>query len=164
MISRVWDWLISSGGWAAAGGIVLVMLIVNYEVAMRYFFKSPTVWVVNLSEYSILYLVFLSVPLVLARERHVKLDFLLNSLSPKVQRILNTTTSLIGAASCAVLFWYSLQITLHAFEVNSVLITGMITPKWLILMAMPLGSFFLTAQFFRRAWLHAAKPQSARKE
>ena len=134
------------------------MVSVNYEVVMRYFLNSPTAWVVNFTEYSMLYLVFLSVPLVLARERHVKLDFLLNSLSPKVQRTLNTVTSLVGAISCAVLFWYSLQITSRALELNSVIVAAILTPKWIILAIMPVGSFFLTVQFLRRAWFYATKP------
>ena len=156
--SRAWDWSLNGGGWLAGIGIIFIMVSVNYEVVMRYFLNSPTAWVVNFTEYSMLYLVFLSVPLVLARERHVKLDFLLNSLSPKVQRTLNTVTSLVGAISCAVLFWYSLQITSRALELNSVIVAAILTPKWIILAIMPVGSFFLTVQFLRRAWFYATKP------
>ena len=100
---------------------------------------------------------FLSVPLILARERHVKLDFLVNSLSPRGQRILNTTTSLVGTLACGLLFWYGLQVTLHDFETNSLLWRAVIVPKGLISMAIPVGSFFLTIQFLRRTWLYATK-------
>lgn len=126
---------------------------------MRYLLNSPTAWVVTLTEYSMLYLLFLSTALVLQRERHVRMDLLLNSLRPRVRRILNTITSLVGAVVCAILFWYSLQLTMEAYQAKFFLETAIITPKWLVLMPMPLGSFFLTIQFLRRAWLIATKGQ-----
>ncbi|MBI4186074.1 MAG: TRAP transporter small permease [Chloroflexi bacterium] len=150
--------MLGAGGWLAGIGIVLVAAVVVYEVVMRYALVRPTTWVVNFTEYSLIYLVFLSVPLVLAKDKHVKLDFLLNSLSPEVQRIANTVTSLVAAVSCAVLFWYGLRITLRALEIHEVLITAIITPKWIVLMPIPLGSFFLVIQFLRRAWSYATKP------
>ena len=48
-------------------GIMLVglMLIVSMEVVLRYFFSSTTSWVVEISEYILLFIQFLS------RARHV---------------------------------------------------------------------------------------------
>ena len=154
---RAWDRVLNVGGWIAAFVIIFMTLAISYEVIMRSFFNNPTSWVVNFTEYAIPYVVFLSVPLILAKERHVKINTLVESLSPRAQSILNTVTSVVGALSCGLLFWYGLQVTLDAFTANEQLVRGVVVPKGLITWVIPFGSLFLTIQFLRRAWLYAKK-------
>ena len=47
----------------AAGVLLFFMaLAISYEVTMRYFFNEPTVWVMDFSEYALIYSTFMAAP------------------------------------------------------------------------------------------------------
>jgi TRAP-type C4-dicarboxylate transport system permease small subunit len=129
-----------------------MMLAVVYEVVMRYFLGRPTIWVVELSEYSLLFITFLGATWVLRREGHVKLDLVLGRLNPRTQVLLNIITSVLSAAICLALLWYSAEVTWDHFQ------SGWIRPKVLnipsayILVIIPVGSLLLFIQFLRRSY------------
>lgn len=152
MLNRMLDCVLKLS--TILGGVVLVFITVsvNYEVVVRYFLNSPTNWVADFTCYGLIYLTFTVAAWVLAKEGHVKIDVLLNCLSEKNQRILNTITSIVGTLLSAVFFWYSLKVTVDAFQSQQMFITGLILPKWPVLMIMPIGTFILVLQFMRRTW------------
>ena len=139
---------------ASAAGAVLVLLAlsINFEVVMRYFLGSPTSWVVDFSQYALVYITFLAAAWVLAREGHVRIELLVNRLSPKVQRLLKFSTSVVGAVLCGLFFWYSLQITLEAINTKELFVEATVVPKWPILIVLPIGSIVITLEFLRKAW------------
>ncbi|MDP3768569.1 MAG: TRAP transporter small permease subunit, partial [Dehalococcoidia bacterium] len=60
-----------------AGGILLFMAgAVLYEVFMRYLFNQPTRWVIEFSEYMLLYMALLAGAWVLKQEGHVRVEML----------------------------------------------------------------------------------------
>ena len=147
--------------WAAAIVILFVLLTVNFEVIMRYVVGHSTIWVVNTTEFALLFIVFLSAPYILLLERHVKIEFAVHALSPGGQRILNTATSLVGALACGVLFWYSVAVLWQAYERETLFEAVMIVRKYWIIWVIPVGSLFLTVQFLRRAWSYATRQVSS---
>ena len=86
--------------------LVFVMLSVNAEVVMRYFMRTPLVWVVEVSETLLLFITFLGAAWVLKKEGHIFLDVGLNLFKPRQQAALNTFTSIFGAVVCLLIFWY----------------------------------------------------------
>ena len=157
MLIRVYHHLLA--GLAVVAGAVLIFVVasITFEVVMRYFLNRPTSWVVDFSQYALVYITFLAAAWVLKREGHVKIEVLVDYLPQKTQRALNTTTSIIGALLCGLFFWYSLQITVEAFEAKAMFVEATVVLKWPILMVLPLGSFVIGLQFLRRAWLFARK-------
>ena len=80
---------------------VFVMLAINYEVFMRYFLNRPTLWTLEISEYSLVYITFLGAAWVLRKDGHVKIDLLVRVLKPRSQIILNFRfEGTIPCASC----------------------------------------------------------------
>ena len=65
------------------GGILILLngLFVTYDVVMRYFFNSPTTWVLETSIYLIIAATFLSLAYVMLEKGHVKVDFITAHLS-----------------------------------------------------------------------------------
>ena len=132
--------------------LVFMMLAVAYEVVMRYFFVQPTLWVLEIVEWSLVWIAFLSAAWVLRAEGHVKMDIILERLNPRVQTIINVITSILGALVCLTLVWYSSQVTWDHF------VRGVLEPRFLpvpkapLLIIIPIGTFLLLIQFLRRAF------------
>jgi TRAP-type C4-dicarboxylate transport system permease small subunit len=127
---------------------------VVFEVIMRYFLNRPTRWVLEFSEYMLLYMAFLPGAWVLKREGHVRIDLLLNVFSPKVQTMINTVTSGIGVLLCGLFFWFSATLTWETFQSGEILFRAVHVPKWSVLVAIPIGLLLLTFQFGRRVGLY----------
>ena len=91
--------------WAGAMIFFAVWFVIVLEIVLRYFLNRPLFWVVEVSEYSLLYICFLGAAWLLRREGHVKIDFLANRLQPKNEALLNAITSVLAAMVCLVLVW-----------------------------------------------------------
>lgn len=133
-------------------GILLVfaMLIISGAVASRYFLGRPIGWVIEISEYIILFVTFLVAAWVLKQEGHVKMDIVLNQLNPRTQSMINVITSGISAIVCFILTWYGAKVTWELFQTGYFTPTLLELPKFIIIAIIFIGSFLLFIQFLRR--------------
>ena len=162
MVRAVFDGILNLFGVLAALTIIFMMLAVTYEVVMRYFLNRPTIWVIEVVEWSMVWITFLGAAWVLRTGGHVKMDIVLNRLSPRAQVLLNVVTSIIGALICLTLFWYSSQLTWDHF-LRGVLESRMLAvPKAPLLVIIPVGSFLLFIQFLRRAYGYLSRWKALR--
>ena len=132
--------------------IVFMMLSVSTEVVMRYFFNRPSVWVVEISEISLLYITFLGTAWLLTNDKHIKMDLLLTRLNQKSQAILNLSTSILGVISCFLVTWYSGLTFWDHFQRGLFKPTFLDIPDAPVLIIIPLGSLLLSIQFLRRVY------------
>lgn len=132
--------------------IAFVFVTVSLEVVLRYFLHSPMNWVVQTSQYSLIFITFLGAAWVLRLDKHVTMEIVLNRLQPRNQDLLRTITSIAGALICLVLVVYGIQVTLDLFQ------RGIYDPQVLdvpmapLVAIIPLGSFMLFLQFLRRGY------------
>jgi C4-dicarboxylate transporter DctQ subunit len=135
-------------------GILLIFVILSVcaEVFLRYFLGRPTVWVVEISGYALLYITFLVVAWVQRRGGHVKMDLVFNHLNRTVQSVVNIITSLICAAACFILTWYGAKTTLYFFERGYPTPTPLRIPKFIIIVIIFVGSLLLFIQFLRTTY------------
>ncbi|MFC2068621.1 TRAP transporter small permease [Chloroflexota bacterium] len=142
----------SSNILAFLGGIVIiwVMLIVTAQVFMRYFLRKPIFWVPEVSEISMLYILFLGTAWVLKKEGHIKMDMLLDRLNLRTRTTINFITSILGTISCLVLTFSGAHATWKAWELGLMRHTVLDVPTYIIIAIVPVGSFFLFTQFIRR--------------
>jgi C4-dicarboxylate transporter DctQ subunit len=133
-------------------GILLVfaMLIISGAVASRYFLGRPIGWVIEISEYIILFVTFLVAAWVLKQDEHVKMDIVLNQLNPRTQAMINVITSGISAIVCFILTWYGAKVTWELFETSYFTPTLLELPKFIIIAIIFIGSFLLFIQCLRR--------------
>ncbi len=132
--------------------IIYMMLSVTAEVATRYFLGGMMGWVIEVSEYSLLFITFLATAWVLKREGHVRMDLVLRQLNPRAQTLLNIVTSIIGAVICLIIFWYGVQVTWNSYQIGYTMAKPLRPPQFLILFIIPVGSFLLFIQFLRRTY------------
>ncbi len=136
----------------AAVLIVSAMVFICFGVAMRYFMHNPQGWVIEIATYSIVFSTFLGAAWVLQREKHVKIDIVVNRLNPRNQAMLGIVTSIIGAIVCLFIVVYGAMVTLDFFQ-RGIWFPGDIeVPQAVLSAIIPLGCFFLFVQLVRRSY------------
>ena len=148
---RLFDRVIVIFAWIAGGLMMLALAAVCVDVLMRYFFNRPLPWVLQMSEYVLLYIPFLAAAYVLREENHIRIDILLNRLGRRTQHRVNTVTSLLGCVVLLVLTYYGGYITLDYYQRNIPTIKYLKIPEFLVIGVIPVGFFLFALQFLRRA-------------
>lgn len=144
--------------------ITLVMMSIALDVVMRYFFGRPQIWVLETTEISLLYITFLASAWVLKKERHVKMDLLLNRLSPSAQALCNGITSIVGSIICFIISWYGTLFTWDQLVRNVRRETLLNIPNGPIVVIIPIGCFLLLIQFLRRSSEYFTEWRSLRRQ
>lgn len=138
---------------AFVSGVIFLFITgsVCVDVVMRYFFNRPMIWVIEISEYLLVYMTFLAAAWVLKKEGHVAVDVFTARLKPKAQAITGIMGSTIGAFVCLIITWFGSIETWDNFQRGVRIPSILEFPKGPILAIIPLGSLLFMIQFIRRA-------------
>lgn len=150
----VFDWLISF--LMVLGALVLAFLLVAvcWDVFARSVFGRPLAWVLEFTEYGLLYMTFLGAAWALKNEAHVVTDIVLVALSPENRALLNLATSILGAIVSLLLAWFGWEVSWAKLKSGSYQPTEMEPPDFPLFVIISIGSFLLFIQFIRRAYGH----------
>lgn len=151
------DWMVDQMAYLSGAILFFITAAVCYSIGMRFLFTRTTLWIIPITEYALLWIVFLATTWLLREGGHVITEILIAHLDQESQRKLNGIMFTIGGIVCALMCLLGAQ---HFYEcvANRVTDVRAITiPKAAIFMIIPIGSFFLTLQFFRMAWEKISK-------
>lgn len=134
-------------------GILLAFswLSVCFEIVMRYFVHRPQGWVLEITEYSLVWLTFLGAAWLLREDGHVKMDLLINRVSPRTNSLLKIITSSLCVILWLTVMWYSGLVVWYKY-VEGDLTSWLELPEAPFYVVMPIGSFLLFIQFLRRTY------------
>ncbi|MFH1934410.1 MAG: TRAP transporter small permease [Pseudomonadota bacterium] len=149
-MGRLLDRVMEGLAWFAGLLMLFALITVCVDVVMRYFFNNPTGWVLQFSEYILLYIPFLAAAYVLKEESHIKIDIVLNRLSEKAQALMNMVTSILGFFVLVVLTYYGALITFDYYQRKVPTIEYLKIPECLVIIVIPIGCFLFSIQFIRR--------------
>jgi TRAP-type C4-dicarboxylate transport system permease small subunit len=128
-------------------GLIGLLLIVIHEVIVRYVFDSPTLYSVELSEYLLVLVVFMSIGWVLKEDRHVAVTFVVDRLPEKMRLGLKLLTSLLTMAFLGIIVWKGGKTTLTAYTGNYHSSSLLDFPMWIPYALIPLGALVLSLQY-----------------
>ena len=151
-IGRILDKIMEIFAFLAGLILAFILLSVCLEVFMRYFLNRPLQWVVELTEYALLYITFLGTAWLLKRGGHINVDIFLSLLSSRNRAGLKFFSSLIGIIVSFCLVWYGFAVSWEHFQDGIYNLTLLEFPKAPLLAIIPIGSLLLLAQFIRRAY------------
>jgi C4-dicarboxylate transporter, DctQ subunit len=138
---------------ALAGAILLfICAAVCYTIGMRFLFTKTTIWIIPITEYALLWIVFLGTTWLLREKGHITTDILYTHLNQKAKRTLDGIMFVIGGLACAMMVYFGI---VHMWDciLNRVTDVRAITiPKSAVFIVIPMGSILLTIQFFRMTW------------
>lgn len=96
--------------------LVVILLITIYEISMRYFLDSPTIWVSDSVRYLLAFMIMLGLPDVTRRNEHVSISLFVDRLrgDHPVRRVL----FFVSACVCFFVTWLALDVSLVQFDRN----------------------------------------------
>lgn len=121
-------------------------LIIFYDVFLRYVFNRPTMWVLEISEYMLVFLAFAGAAEVQRQKRHIKMDFFYVKFPPGVRLCLDMLFSMLTAVFGMLLLWNSLKMTVAAFQYGSRSNSLLAVPLFIPYAIVPLGMCLLLLQ------------------
>ena len=127
--------------------LVALALMVFREVVARYVFKSPSVFSVEISEYMMIFIAFLSAGWVLHQDRHVNMTALTDRFSPRIRLYLEIITSTITMAYCSIIIWKSVTTVWMAYNGGYHSASSVNFPLWIAYSFIPLGISILFLQY-----------------
>ena len=149
-VMKLFDKILGILAFIAGTLIVLMMIAISLGVVFRFTPLGSIVWIIEITDYSLLWITFLGTAWVLKKEGHVRMDMLLNRLNPKTRNLVNIITSAVGAIACLVLAISSAKLTLNHFGTHHMFIRSIDVLSYPILVIIPIGSLLLFIQFLRR--------------
>jgi TRAP-type C4-dicarboxylate transport system permease small subunit len=146
--------------------LLFAMVIISIGVASRYLFDRPIGWAIEIVEYSLLYIAFLTAPLVLKRGAHVRMDLIFSRLSPGLQSTLNLITSSVSTIVCFILFWFGVRVTRDLYRTGYTTPTVLEIPKFIVIAIICIGFGVLFLLFLIRTYnlLSSSKVSRSEKE
>ena len=116
------------------------------EVVLRYGFQTSIIWSSELVIVSIIWAVFIGLPVTLRKGGHIKVDVVVNLLSGKKRRFVIFLATMIGVLFSLFLFFFSVKYTAFLKESGEISITTDI-PEYLYFMALPAGGSLLSIRY-----------------
>lgn len=152
------DRLIESLAFMAGVCLLCITFFVTYAVITRYLHFKPPVWVLQFTEYGLLWITFLGTAWLLREEGHIKVDTLVSRLGPKTLRIQQLVTDILGFIVSALIFWYGTLHTIDLYQRGIMDVRGVSVSKFALFLIIPLGGLTLSIQFVREFVKHYRKP------
>lgn len=131
-------------------GLAFLMIMVFREVVWRYVFKNPSIFSVELSEYILIFITFMSAAWVLKEDRHVNMTALVDHFPEKIRLFLDIITSLIVMVFCLVLIWKGSKTVFMAYSGDYHSSSLVNFPLWISYSIIPLGTLILFLQYMVR--------------
>jgi TRAP-type C4-dicarboxylate transport system permease small subunit len=160
----IFDGILNATAFLAGILLIALMLLVTVAVGLRYFLHRPIGWSVEVSQYMMVCMGYIVIAWVLRRERHVKVDVLLNTFSQKTQALVNTTTS---GACTLVSFIVALSAagsTWDLYRTHYFTPTILMVPEFIFIAVIAFGCFLLSLQFARRTYAYSKSLKSQNAE
>lgn len=92
------------------------VLLIFFQVVMRYIFKNSLAWSEELARYLFLYMIWIGASYAVKRESHLRIEIIKDKIPENYQKSFETFIMLIWLAFSVFLFIYSLKLTvmIHA--------------------------------------------------
>ena len=144
--------------------LVGMTFLVGTDITLRYLFYRPLGWVKEVSEYILVFLGFLVAAWILKDDGHVKMDLVLNNVSPRVQTMMNIITSIISIIVVFIITWFSLRVIIQFYQTKLVTPSVLEPQKWILITPIFVGSLLLAIQFIRRTYVFITKWKTLSKQ
>ena len=130
--------------------LFFIATIICFEVTGRALGASSRLWVLETSEYSLLYITFLGTPYLLEKNMHVVIDIVYTSFTNTWRLIFQALNSVIGFLVCAILAIVGVIVVVEQYGLGVREITVMRPYSWWLTAALPLGAGLMGIQFLKQ--------------
>lgn len=147
---RFTDWLNAKFAWIVAFLIFPMLIIMIWEIMMRYFFNSPSQWAYEISLFVFGAYVVLGGAYTQMTDGHVNVDIVWGKLSLRGRAMLDAITSVLAFLFLGVLFWVSLEITINSWQIGETTMSHWQPIYYPLRTMLPVGCFLFLMQILAK--------------
>ena len=114
-----------------------MVLIMFYQVIMRYVFHNSPAWSEELVRYLFIFNVMMAAAIAVRRNSHLQIDVVLNALKPHMRRIFTICATAVGTVFLVYLFILSLELVRSGMPNTS---AGLGLPMSVPYISVPVGT------------------------
>ena len=133
-------------GYASGIAIIIIAILMFYDVVLRYIFNSPTYWVDEVSEYIIVWAVFISMAWVLKMNKHIRVELVFDRLSEFWKQIASLICILSSLFFFILFIYASIQMTLQSFTLGRTSISPLHMPMVIPHLGLVVGGILVFLQ------------------
>jgi TRAP-type C4-dicarboxylate transport system permease small subunit len=133
---------------AACGMIVLMVLLTDWGTITRYFLRSPATWTYPVTTYLLLYSTYLALAYTLQEGEHVRVEFLVEQLSPALQRWMDRLGHILGAAFTVVFLHQTWRLFTRHLTEGQRDMSMLGTPLWIMSAGLVIGLAIMVVTYF----------------
>jgi len=126
--------------------IIFLMLAIPFEVVMRYIFKNPTEWSLEITQYILCALIAFGGAFTLRVQGHVNVDILYGRFNMKTRSLVNVFTYLILFFYLVLLIWKSGAVAARSMAWGETSSSAFNPPIWPVKFFIPIGAALLLLQ------------------
>lgn len=131
----------------AAALLFFIASIICFEVVGRALGGASRLWVIEVSEYTLLFITFLGAPYLLEKNKHVVLDLFYRKMTGRSRQLVQLFNASVGLAGCVILTFVGVQVVVEQFHLGVREVTVMRPLSWWITAALPIGTGLISVQF-----------------
>ena len=143
------DFVTRASGVLSAMALAAILVLTLKEVAMRYFFNSPTTWAGDLNQWFFALVVMLIVPEIARTNGHIAISVLVDRLPHRKKDVAMRVIAVLSFFMCLAAFYISGMETWRQFTSGITTMWVSPIPKWWISIVIPFGFFLSALQFLR---------------
>jgi len=137
----------------AGCAVILMMLHINLDVAMRYIFSAPFANTIEIvSTYYIVAIVFLPLALVERMNANIVVEILAQHLPKRVAELLIACVAIVTALYFGALAWHTGIDAMQKYEVGEIALGNSQITVWPTRFYLPIGCGLLVVVLLHKAW------------
>lgn len=147
---QFWRKIIDKLGMFSGFLIIIIAAFSVVEAALRYFFDSPTGWALNVCQYLLVYMIFMSSPYAFQEGGHVAVDMVLNAVDKRdksgkrlPRRIMASIGYVFAAIFIGIIAYGAFELTLTAIEKSRMTSQIPVIPLWILYVPMVIGCIMM---------------------
>ena len=145
-VSRILNSLYSFCSLFSGIGIAVIALITFFDVIMRYFFNSPTFWASEISEYIIIWAVFLSMAWVLSVKGHIHVEVIYDRLPYFGKKIADLLCILFSFFFFSIFTYGSIKMSVQSVKLSRASISPLHMPMIIPQISLVIGGALVLFQ------------------
>ncbi|SLM17673.1 putative TRAP dicarboxylate transporter DctQ subunit [uncultured spirochete] len=123
-----------------------IIVLMSFQIVMRYVFDSPPTWTEEIMKYSLVWLTFIGSVLAVRDKAHVLIDAFTNKLPAKLQRVVLFLSNCLSILFLSILVIWGFRFARMNLS-NYSLITKI--PRGMVFSVIPVSAFLMILYFIR---------------
>ncbi len=145
-LKRIFDVISEALVWMSSVLLALIVLSVALEVFLRSVLNRPQAWVLEFSEYGLLFITFLVASFLVRTEKNISVDIVTELLEERTRAWLSVVQHGIICVVAFVFVYFGSSATLDLYQRGIYNPTIMQVPMAYVLFIIPVGGFFILIQ------------------